>query len=197
MASMPDGERPRARQAARRPSRSLAYAGRGSDARLTCSGRKTRTLGLGEIESQASIPTPAEGNSRHVAGAQAHDQVYTRGYVLPRSRELAVVMGISDFNRLIARLDGCQPGDWADLWLALAGAAAGLGASALTGALTLPPSMPGTTDVLWVLTAAGSAIFCLCVTGYFTQRCDQKRGIGELKKDLEIHLPGATSAPHP
>jgi hypothetical protein len=96
-----------------------------------------------------------------------------------------------DYNRLIERLGGCKPGDWADLWLAFVGAAATLGVSALVGALTLPPTMSGTVDVLWALMAAGAAIFWLCMIGYLTQRRSHGKEIGELKKDLEIHRPGA------
>jgi hypothetical protein len=57
---------------------------------------------------------------------------------------------------------------------------------ALVGALTLPPTLSGTVDVLWAVMAAGTAIFVLCVMGYFTQRCEHGKEIAELKKDLEI-----------
>jgi hypothetical protein len=124
--------------------------------------------------------------------AESQDQVYfTRRYAVSQSQEPAVVIGMRDYNRLIERLDGCRRGDWTDLWLAVAGAAAGLGVSALVGALTLPPAMSGAVGVLWVLMAAGVAMFCLCMIFYLTQRRNHGKEIGELKKDLEIHKPDA------
>jgi hypothetical protein len=124
---------------------------------------------------------------------ESRDQVYvTRRYAISQSQESAVVIGMRYYDRLIERLDGCKPGGWADLWLAVAGAAAALGVSALVGALTLPSTLAGTVDVLWALLAAGAAIFCLCMIGYLTQRRNHGKEIGELKKDLEIHKPGAT-----
>jgi len=102
------------------------------------------------------------------------------------------VIGMRDYNRLIERLDGCKPGGWADLWLAVAGAGAAMVVGALVGALTLPVTLSGTRDVLWVLTAAGAAIFFLCMVGYLTQRRNHGKEIGELKKDLEIHKPRTT-----
>lgn len=142
---------------------------------------------------RASSPRPAERNHKHVASTEAPHQVYTRGYVIPRSLELAIVIRVGDFNRIIDRLDGCQSGSWPDLWLAAAGAAAALGVSALIGALTLPSAMPGTVGILWALMAAGVTIFCLCVTSYITQQCHRGKEIDELKKDLEIYLPGDAS----
>lgn len=113
----------------------------------------------------------------------------TQRYAISQNQEPAVVIGMRDYNRLIERLDGCKPGSWADLWLAVAGAGAALAVSALIGALTLPVDLSGTKDALWVLTAAGASIFCLCMIGYLTQRRSHAKEIGELKKDLEIHKP--------
>lgn len=141
----------------------------------------------------ASRPDREERSHKHVASTEAPHQVYTRGYAIPQNLELAIVIRVADFNRIIDRLDGCQSGSWSDLWLAAAGAAAALGVSALIGALTLPSAMPGTVGTLWALMAAGTTIFCLCVTSYITQRCHHEKEIDELKKDLEIYLPGDTS----
>ena len=89
---------------------------------------------------------------------------------------------MSDYERLIERLDACKPGGWADLWLYGAGAGAALATAALVGVLTLPSTLSGTRDVLWALTAAGAAIFALCLFGYLTQRRDHAREIAELKR---------------
>jgi uncharacterized protein DUF397 len=140
-------------------------------------------------------PRPAAGIPGDAVSAEPQDQVYfTRRYAVSQSEESAVVIGMRDYDRLIERLDACKPGSWADLWLAVAGAAAALSVSALVGALTLPPALSGTVDVLWALLAAGAAMTCLCMAGYLTQRRDHGQEIGELKKDLEIRKPGATSA---
>jgi hypothetical protein len=129
-----------------------------------------------------------------VSTGPLQEPVYvTQRYAISQNQESAVVIGMRDYNRLIERLDGCKPGGWADLWLAVAGAGAALAASTLVGALTLPVTLSGTRDVLWVLTAAGAAIFCLCMVGYLTQRRNHGKELGELKKDLEIHKPKATS----
>jgi len=116
----------------------------------------------------------------------------TKRYAVPQNQEPAVAIGMADYNRLIERLDECKPRGWADLWLAVAGAGVALAVGALVGALTLPVSVSAVRDVLWVLTAAGVAIFCLCMTGYLTQRHDHGKEIGALKKDLEIHKPRIT-----
>ena len=116
------------------------------------------------------------------------DQVYvTHRYAVSQNQEPAVVIGMRDYNRLVERLDGFEVRDWADLWLAVAGAAAALCVSTLVGALTLPTVPSGTTDILWTLTATGASIFTLCIIGYLTQRRNRRQAIGDLKKDLEIH----------
>jgi hypothetical protein len=121
---------------------------------------------------------------------ESQEPVYvTYRYAVSQGQEAAVVIGLRDYNRLIERLDGFRSRDWTDLWLAAAGAAAALGVSALIGALTLPPALPGPVDVLWALVSAGTAIFCLCMIGYFTQRRHYAQELSELKKDLEIHKP--------
>lgn len=121
---------------------------------------------------------------------ESQEPVYvTYRYAIPEGQEAAVVIGLRDYNRLIERLDGVRARDWADLWLATVGAAAALGVSALVGALTLPPALPGPTEVLWVLVSAGTVIFCLSMIGYLTQRRHYGQEVGELKKDLEIYKP--------
>jgi hypothetical protein len=112
-----------------------------------------------------------------------HEQAHvTRKYVVSQSQEPDVVIAMSDYGRLSERLDGCKPCGWADLWLAGAGVGAALAAAALVGAMTLPATLSGTRDVLWALTAAGAAIFGLCLAGYLTQRRDHAREIEELRK---------------
>jgi hypothetical protein len=105
--------------------------------------------------------------------------------VVRQGEEPAIVMSVSDFDRLIERLDGCKPGGWADLWLFGAGAGAALLVGALVGALTVPPS--ATRSVFWVLTAAGAVVLALCLVGYFTQRSDHGKEIAELEKDMNLH----------
>jgi hypothetical protein len=149
-----------------------------------------------EGEGQRTRQRPTATNQQHAVQAESPNQVFvTRSYAISQSQESAVVIGMSDYNRLIERLDGCKPGSWADLWLTVAGAVAALGVSALVTALTLSPISAATLDVLWVLTATSGAMFCLCLMAYFTQRRIYEKEIGELKKDLAIHLPGATSLP--
>jgi hypothetical protein len=113
----------------------------------------------------------------------------TQRYAVSQSQEPAVVIGMRDYDRLIERLDSCKPGSWTDLWLAVAGAGAALATGALVGALTLPVTLPGTRDVLWVLAAAGAAIFGLSIVAYLTQRRNHGKELDDLKKDLEIHKP--------
>jgi VIT1/CCC1 family predicted Fe2+/Mn2+ transporter len=110
-------------------------------------------------------------------------------YAVSQTEEPAVVIGLRDYHRLIERLDGCKPGGWADLWLAVAGAAAGLTVSALVGVLSLLGVPSEAKGVLWALTAAGAIMFCVCVFGYLSQRGNPRKEIIELKKDLEIRMP--------
>jgi hypothetical protein len=118
----------------------------------------------------------------------------TQQYVVSQGQEPGVVISMRDYDRLIERLEGCKPGGWADLWLAGFGAGAALAVSALVGALTLPVTLSGTRDVLWVLTAAGAVILVLCLVAYLTQRRGHEAEIGELKKDLEIRKGRAAAA---
>ena len=130
-----------------------------------------------------------------IANNGRKDEVYvTHCYTVPQARESAVVIGVRDYNRLLERLDALKSQDWSELWLAVAGAGAALAVSALVGALTLSASLSGTINVLWALTAAGSAVFCLCVIGYLTQQRGYKKGICELKRDLEMLKPDADVA---
>ena len=110
----------------------------------------------------------------------------TYRYVVSQGQEPGVVLSVRDLDRLIERLDGCRPSDWADLWLALAGAGAALAAGALVGALTLPAALAGARDVLWALFSAGVVIFALCLFGHLTQRHDHGKEISELEKDLKL-----------
>jgi MFS family permease len=109
----------------------------------------------------------------------------SHGLTVRQGEEPAVAMSISDYDRLIERLDGCRPRGWADLWLFGAGAGAALLVGALVGALTVQPS--GTREVFWVLAGAGFAVLALCLLGYFTQRRDHGREIAELEKDMDTH----------
>jgi hypothetical protein len=118
----------------------------------------------------------------------------TQRYVVSQVQEPGVVIGMGDYDRLIERLDGCKPDGWADLWLAGLGAGAALAVGALVGALTLPATLSGTRDVLWVLTAAGAVVLVLCLIAYLTQRRGHGTEIGELKKDLEIRRRRAAAA---
>jgi hypothetical protein len=155
---------------------------------------------LGGVRNGEFDPTGRKGHPStqppraHALRAASQDQVFfTRRYAISESQESAVVIGMRDYDRLIQRLDGCKPGGWADLWLTIAGAAAALGVGALVGGLTLPPTLSATVDVLWALVATGATIFCLCIVGYLTQRRNYEKEIGELSKDLEIHLPDAAA----
>ena len=128
-------------------------------------------LTIGAIGSLAAGVGVALLNQRMVVRAASRDRVYvTRRYVIRQSPESATVIGMRDCDCLVESPDRCKPGGWADLWLAVAGVAAALGVSALVGALTLSSTGPGTLDALWVLMAAGGAIFCLCMIGYLAQR---------------------------
>jgi hypothetical protein len=123
-----------------------------------------------------------------------HEQAYvTRKFVVSQGQEPGVVIAMSDYDRLIERLDDCKPSGWADLWLAGAGAGAALAAAALVGVLTMSVTPSGTRGVLWALTAAGTTVFALCLVGYLAHRRDHTREIRELRKDLEIHRPKAAA----
>ena len=50
----------------------------------------------------------------------------TETYLIAQSQEQGVVISVHDLDRLIERLDGCKPCDWADLWLAGVGVGAAL-----------------------------------------------------------------------
>jgi hypothetical protein len=102
-----------------------------------------------------------------------------------------VVIGARDFERLIERLQGCDRGDWGELWLAGVGAGVAVAAAAGVGALTLPTTLTGLIDVLWAVAAAGILVAVLCLIGYLTRRRDHASQIGELKKDLEMRKPSA------
>jgi hypothetical protein len=115
----------------------------------------------------------------------------TQRYTVSQNEEVGMVISARDLERLIERLDNCEPGGWADLWLAGVGAGVAIAVAALVGLLTLPADLTGTRDVLWAVTVAGAVVFLLCLVGYFTQRRDHGKEIGELKKDLEMHKPRA------
>lgn len=126
-------------------------------------------------------------NKKNVVNEESRKHVYvTRRYAVYQSQEPAVMIGMRDYDRLIERLDRCKPCGWADLWLSVAGAGAALGVGALVGALTLPRTTSGAAVGLWVIMAAGTVIFGLCVFFYLTQRRNQGKEIAELEKDLEI-----------
>ena len=110
-------------------------------------------------------------------------------YVISERREPGVVISVREYERIIERLEGCKPGGWADLWLAGVGVGAALAAGALVGALTLPPNLPGTKDVLWGLMATGVVVLGLCLFAYLIQRRERGTEIGELKKDLDLYKP--------
>jgi hypothetical protein len=116
----------------------------------------------------------------------------TQQYAVSQGQESAVVISMREYQRIIERLDGCKPIGWADMWLAGFGAGAGLVIGAFVGALTLPNSLPGIRDVLWALTATGVVIVVLCLAAYHSQRRVRGEEIGELQKDLQIHLNRAT-----
>jgi len=113
----------------------------------------------------------------------------TQRYTVPQGEEPGVVMSTRDLDRFIERLDGCKPGSWGELWLAGVGAGIAVAAAAATGALTLPANTAGRIDAMWAVTAAAAVITILCFVGYLGQRRDHAQGIGELKKDLEMHKP--------
>jgi hypothetical protein len=113
----------------------------------------------------------------------------TQRYTVPQGEEPGVVMSARDLDRLIERLDGCQPGGWGELWLAGVGAGIAVAAATAVGALTLPVTLTGLVAVLWAVTGAGTLITVLCLAGYLTQRRDPEREISELKKDLEKYKP--------
>jgi len=115
----------------------------------------------------------------------------TQRFALSQGEESGVVIGVRDYDRLIERLDGCKPGGLSDLWLAGVGAGVALAGAALVGALTLPPDLTATRDVLWTLTAFGVVVVLLCLAAYFAQRRDHAGEIAELKMDLEIRKPGS------
>jgi hypothetical protein len=124
----------------------------------------------------------------------SQEAVYvTQQYTVSQSKEPGLVISVRDYDRLIERLESCKAGGWADLWLFGAGAGTALVAGALVTALTLPVTQSGIRDVLWALTGAGAVVLILCLVGYLTQRGDHGREISELKKDLEIHKPRATT----
>lgn len=151
--------------------RSPVYAGRAARVHRRRAARGVRTFQPERALSQASSTRLAEASQPDVATTESPGRVaVTHRYLIAQNQEWAVVIGIRDFNRIIEQLDECIPSGWADLWLAAAGAAAALGVSALVGALTLPPTLPGTASMLWTLMAAGAAMFCLCMVGYVTQR---------------------------
>lgn len=111
-----------------------------------------------------------------------------QGYSVRQSREPGVLISERQYRRYIERLDRCKPGGWSEVWLAIAGAAAGVAGASLIGALSLPPTVPSATrDILWVLTGAGSVIFGLCLIAYVTRRHDYREAIDELKDDLVLH----------
>jgi hypothetical protein len=110
-------------------------------------------------------------------------------YVISERREPGVVISVREYERIIERPEGCKPGGWADLWLAGVGVGAALAVGALVGALTLPPNLPGTRDVMWGLVVTGVVVLSLCVFAYFTQRRDRDAEIGELKKGLDLYKP--------
>jgi hypothetical protein len=124
---------------------------------------------------------------------QLQGPVYvTQRYAVSQGQEPAVVISMREYQRIIERLDGCKRGGWADLWLAGVGVGAALAVGALVGALTLPITSSGVRDVLWALTVTGAVVFVLCLAGYLTQRREHGAEIGELRKDLEIHMDRAT-----
>ena len=56
----------------------------------------------------------------------------------------------------------------------------------MVGVLTLPTALSSTRDVLWALTAAGTAVLCLGMVGYLTPAGQPQEEIAELQKDLKI-----------
>jgi hypothetical protein len=113
----------------------------------------------------------------------------TRRYTVPQGEEPGVLISARDYERLIERLEGCRPGGWGELWLAGVGGGLAVAAATAVGALTLPLTLTGIINALWVVTVAGSVIMVLCLVGYLSQRRDHGREIDELKKDLEMRKP--------
>jgi len=114
---------------------------------------------------------------------------FTQSYTVRQSNQLAVVITVRQYERLIERLDGCKQGGWGDLWLAGVGAGVALAAAAGVTAATLPEALAVTRNVLWAATIAGVVLAVVCLVAYFTQRRDHGKEIAELKKDLEMHKP--------
>ena len=103
--------------------------------------------------------------------------------------EPAAVIPVRQLDRIIERLEDCRLKGWAALWLAGLGVDATLALGALVGALSLPSSSSGVSDVLWALTATGAVVFILCLVAYLTQRREHSSAVGQVIKDLEIYKP--------
>jgi hypothetical protein len=138
----------------------------------------------------AGDPSPRGKGEGILSTEPAQEPVrVTLQYVLPPRQEPGVLISAREYERMIERLEGCKPSGWADLWLAGVGVGAALAAGALVGALTLPPNLPGTRDVLWGLVATGVIVLGLCLFAYIAQRRERGAEINELKKDLDLHRP--------
>ena len=95
----------------------------------------------------------------------------------------------SQYERFIERLEGCSPRGMRELWMAFAGAAAGVAAAAAVGAITLSPNLtPGLHTILWILAGAATVVFAVSLFGYFSQRSEEVGSIADLKRDMLLHL---------
>jgi hypothetical protein len=102
-----------------------------------------------------------------------------------RTPEPGILISEKLYERLMERLEGCAPQGWPELWLAGAGASAGIAGSAIAGVLTLAPTSTRIGE-LWILAGAGIAITAVCLLAYFALRISHRKKIGELKRDMKI-----------
>jgi hypothetical protein len=127
-----------------------------------------------------------------VIGEPSVDLVYVnQSYSVRQSQEPGVLIGERQYQRFIERLDDCKEHGWSELWLAAAGIAAGVAATAAISSATLPAGKlsSATRGDLKVAAISGLVVLAVCLIAYLTHRQDHGREVDHLMKDLRMYSP--------